>query len=64
MYTEMAGEDDNKMAERWQKDADGILVFVSPNSSPHLAPSSLVIDWSIFCCRCDINRDINPSPPA
>ncbi|KAF8267419.1 hypothetical protein EI94DRAFT_1786428 [Lactarius quietus] len=27
MYTEMAGEDDKKMAERWQKDADGILVF-------------------------------------
>jgi hypothetical protein len=31
MYTEMAGEDDKKMAERWQADADGILVFVSPN---------------------------------
>lgn len=27
MYTEMAGEDDKKMAERWQADADGILVF-------------------------------------
>lgn len=65
MYTEMAGEDDNKMAERWQKDADGILVFVSPNSGPHIFPtSSLVIDRSIFCRRCGINCNINPGPPA
>jgi hypothetical protein len=25
----LAEEEDNKMAERWQKDADGILIFVS-----------------------------------
>ena len=31
MYTEMAGEEDNKMAERWQADAEGILVFVRPD---------------------------------
>lgn len=30
MYSEMAQEEDNKMTERWQKDADGILIFVSP----------------------------------
>ena len=29
MYRKMAEEEDNKMAERWQKDADGILIFVS-----------------------------------
>jgi len=26
----LAEEEDNKMVERWQKDADGILIFVSP----------------------------------
>jgi hypothetical protein len=29
MYIKMAEEEDNKMADRWQKDADGILIFVS-----------------------------------
>jgi hypothetical protein len=29
MYVKMAEEEDNKMTQRWQKDADGILVFVS-----------------------------------
>ncbi|KAI0246406.1 hypothetical protein BJV78DRAFT_151749 [Lactifluus subvellereus] len=27
MYRKMAEEEDDKMAERWQKDADGILIF-------------------------------------
>jgi hypothetical protein len=30
MYSKIAEEEDNKMTERWQKDADGILIFVSP----------------------------------
>jgi hypothetical protein len=29
MYTQLSEEDDNKMADRWQKNADGILIFVS-----------------------------------
>jgi hypothetical protein len=29
MYLKLAEEEDNKMAERWQKDADGVLIFVS-----------------------------------
>jgi hypothetical protein len=29
MYVKMSQEEDNKMADRWQKDADGILIFVS-----------------------------------
>jgi hypothetical protein len=34
IYSEIASEEDKKMAERWQKDADGTLIFVSlrPNS--------------------------------
>ena len=65
MYTEMAGEDDKKMAERWQADADGILVFVSLGFGPSVVPTgSLIIDRSIFCRRCGIDCDIHPSPPA
>ena len=30
MYSKAAEEEDNKMVGRWQKDADGILIFVSP----------------------------------
>ena len=30
MYSKAAEEVDNRMVERWQKDADGILIFVSP----------------------------------
>ena len=30
MYSNAAEEEDNKMVKRWQKDADGILIFVSP----------------------------------
>ena len=29
MYSKIAEEEDNEMAERWQKDADGLLIFVS-----------------------------------
>ena len=29
IYSKEAEEEDDKMVERWQKDADGILIFVS-----------------------------------
>ncbi|KAF8471366.1 hypothetical protein DFH94DRAFT_637091, partial [Russula ochroleuca] len=32
IYSKAAKEEDNKMVERWQKDADGILIFVSPRT--------------------------------
>ena len=38
MYSEMAEKEDNKMAERWQKDALGILIFVSPLLGFSIAP--------------------------
>jgi hypothetical protein len=31
MYCEMAEEEDKKMADRWTKDADGIIIFVRPH---------------------------------
>jgi hypothetical protein len=30
IYSKTAEEEDNKNAERWKNDADGILIFVSP----------------------------------
>jgi hypothetical protein len=30
IYSKAAEEEDNKMVERWQEDAQGILIFVSP----------------------------------
>lgn len=35
MYSKAAEEEDKKMVERWQKDADGILIFVSPQTDRH-----------------------------
>ena len=32
MYSKIGEEEDNKMVERWQKDAKEILLFVSPVS--------------------------------
>jgi len=31
MYSKIREEEDNQMAERWQKDADEIVIFVSPD---------------------------------
>jgi len=31
MYLERAGEEDKKMTDSWKADADGILIFVSPD---------------------------------
>jgi hypothetical protein len=30
IYSKAAKDEDNKMVDRWQKDAEGILFFVSP----------------------------------
>jgi hypothetical protein len=35
MYNKMREEEDNKISERWQKDADGILIFVSSHIRLH-----------------------------
>ena len=35
----MTEGEDEKMAHRWQKDADGILIFVSPDIDSTLEPS-------------------------
>ena len=37
MYSKASEEEDNNMVERWQKDADGILIFVSHRVHTHAA---------------------------
>jgi hypothetical protein len=44
MYLEMAEEEDKKMAELWQANADGILIFVGLSSNPVLHTDSSIID--------------------
>jgi hypothetical protein len=39
MYIKMTEGEDEKMTHRWQKDADGILIFVSPYINSSLEPS-------------------------
>ena len=38
IYSNTAEKEDNKMAERWQRDAQGILIFVSPHVAFRIAP--------------------------
>ena len=51
-YSKASKEADNKMVERWQKDADGILIFVSSPVDSHVALciNRNTIDWFILCC--------------
>ena len=52
MYLEIATEEDKKMVENWEADADGILIFVCPYSNLALYIDSNVIDGFILCyCR-------------
>ena len=64
MYTEMAKDYDKKRAERWQKDADGILIFVRSILLSVYIARSMIIDRSIFRRCCDIAFRIDPGSPA
>jgi hypothetical protein len=46
MYGNIVEEEDNKMAERWQKDAQGILIFVGTSIFV-----SIPLNSSIHRCR-------------
>ena len=35
MYSKLAKEEDDELVDRWKKDADGILIFVSPSVDIH-----------------------------
>jgi hypothetical protein len=67
MYLKMAEDEDKNMADRWQKDADGILIFVSAHITLH--PLSGVInmdtlDWFILGCRRGIGCGLYPGSQA
>jgi hypothetical protein len=69
LYVKMAEEEDNKIADRWQKDADGILIFVSPHIRLRVHPLNIVtnvdiVDWFILCCSRCIGRCLYPGPQA
>jgi hypothetical protein len=66
IYSNVAEDEDNKMVERWQKDADGILIFVS---TCVVIYDLLCINWNtidrfILCCRCRTPSCDRPGPEA
>jgi hypothetical protein len=65
-YSESAEDEDDKMVEHWQKDADGILIFVSPRVGIHIFVHIywITIDRPVLCRgRCAPCRD-RPGPEA
>jgi len=64
MYSKMAAAEDLLMAERWQKDADSILVFVSSHISFHTTAyvNKKPIDRSLFCRCCCTTWHNHPGP--
>ena len=66
IYSKAAEDEDNKMVERWQKDADGILIFVSCCVGIHTVSciNHDTTDRSVLCCcRCTPCCD-RPGPEA
>jgi hypothetical protein len=66
IYSKAAEDEDNKMVGRWQEDATGVLIFVSPRVGIHAA---LCINWntidrSVLCCRGCTPRCDSPGPEA
>ena len=51
MYSNIAGKEDDKMVERWQRDAQGILIFVSRHVASCAAPMSQLENSRLVCSR-------------
>jgi hypothetical protein len=66
MYSETAETEDNTMAERWSKDADGILIFVSAliRLFTIVCANRKSIGRFILCSRRFIPHVVNPEPDA
>ena len=66
IYSKTAKEEDDKMVDRWQQDASGILIFVSPCVANHifLYINWNTIDWSILCRGCCAPCFDRPRPEA
>jgi hypothetical protein len=62
MYQKKTENEDSKMTDRWQKDADGVLIFVSPQSTGFSIASKQIIDRFILRRCCGVTRS-DPSRP-
>ena len=66
MYSKAAEDEDNKMVDRWQKDAEGILFFVSLRIAIRLTLhiNWNTVDWSILCRSCCTSCSDSSGPEA
>lgn len=67
MYLGVAKEEDRVMAESWQADADGMLLFVSIYSHFIVCAFDVnpnTVDRLVLRCRRGIPCSIHPGPPA
>jgi hypothetical protein len=66
LYSKIAEEEDKEVTERWHKDADSPLTFVSDSVTILIAThiNCSTIDRSIFCCCRYATRCIRPRPQA
>jgi hypothetical protein len=64
MYSKITKEGDDQLAERWQKDADGILIFVSPCINIHTTTYLIwvVLDRFVLRFSCCTPCRIRPGP--
>ena len=63
----MTKEEDDAIAERLQKDADGIILFVSPRLVFYTVlhtKEKKTVDWIVLCCRRGIERGHRPGSQA
>ena len=62
MYSKITKEEDDRVAERWQKDADGILIFVSLHNTTHEHKLGIILDWFILRSSRRTTCRIRPGP--
>lgn len=56
MYSKLAEEEDNKMVDRWQKEAEGILIFVSPCVGIHT--------FTLYASKLELCRPVYSLPSS
>lgn len=66
MYSRVTADEDNNVARRWQKDSQGIMLFVSPCECLQTTQrvNLKTTDWFILCHRRGIACSNDPGPQA
>ena len=64
MYLDRAIEEDKEMVESWKGDAEGMLVFVSLQTTFCTSVYNLYVGWSILCLGRGIARIVRPKYSA